>query len=105
MQIIDTQAEAKTYEHTIIREPKNFEVHKEVAKEPEPEHVKKQDPAVTNSKNEQKHQDKQHSHSKETTVEELKQNLQDLLDGESERPGGAVLSLTLGNKIIYYLCH
>lgn len=94
LQITDTQAESKSYEHTIIREPKSFEVHKEVEKEPE--HVKKQDPAVVNAKKEHKHEEKQHNHSKESTVEELKQNLQDLLDGESERPGGAVLSLTLG---------
>lgn len=81
-----------------------------IHKEPVHEQIKKvvvieehdAQPNDTNLKKEHKtHSKKGHVHAHESTAEELKQNVEELLDGESERPGGAILSLSLGISISF----
>ncbi|GLV41935.1 uncharacterized protein CBL_00397 [Carabus blaptoides fortunei] len=107
--LINKQAEVKTYDHTIIHEP--IVQHEEkivIHKEPVHEHeqikkvvvVEEQvQTSITNNNINTKNKSyskKDHAHAHVSTAEELKQNVEELLDGESERPGGAVLSLSLG---------
>lgn len=81
--LLNKNAESKTYDHTTIHEPKELPEKKE--------HQVEQKPVAEPKKSHEKHVHK-------TNAEHLKQNnnLDDLQDGESERPGGAILSLTLG---------
>lgn len=89
-ELLDKQAESKTFDHTLIREPKNFE--ENLKKEASHAKSKTEEPATIKEKI---HPEK-HGHTHIIAAEELKQNIDDLQDGEAERPGGAILSLTLG---------
>lgn len=83
--MLEKQAESKTFDHTIIKEPKDFE--ESPKKEPSHQKTKTEQPSP------EKHVEK---HKQIPLKEELKQTTDDLQDGEAERPGGAILSLTLG---------
>lgn len=81
-ELLNKNAESKSYDHTTIHEPvkdlPNKKEHQEETKK------------IIETKT------KHEKHIHKTTAEHLKHDLDDLQDGESDRPGGAILSLTLG---------